>query len=563
MPIVNKKIGILMDSKYCNIYLYEAVKDIISDDGFEVIFLVNKNKSRKSSKLNKMTDYLSKYGVLKSIRQFVFYLFSRIEYLILSLFWVNFKDHVKKTNIDKIKKHIKIIYIDPQYSKSGFIVKYSKKDIKIVEALDFDLLIRGNSSGILKGEILTSAKKGVISFHHGDNSWNRGGPPAFWEVYLRRPETGFILQILNEDLDGGKVLFRASIPTRRTYIENLVSLYTESFPFLKEVVGSYLEDKNDVQIKGYETTPYSGKIFTTPSVYCLSKYVLKVYFNLSKEFIFRNVFNRQSVWSVSYIDKMWQGCVLSKGTVIKNPKNRFFADPFVIKKDGKVVCFVEDYSYIEKKGKITAIEIIDKDRYKVLGDAIKEEFHMSFPYVFEYMGELYMVPETISAKSIRLYKCTDFPLKWDYQHDLMENVSAVDTMIFKYKNNWWLFTNLSKHHKKDHCSALYIYKSNSPLSQEWEEHNGNPVVFDSRIGRNGGLLVDKNGDFIRSRQGQGFCAYGQKLTLAKITELSQKSFSEEEICSLEPIYSDHVDGVHHIHGCNEYTVFDFVKRKRI
>ena len=63
---------------------------------------------------------------------------------------------------------------------------------------------------ILKGSILHAARYGVWSYHHGDNHVNRGGPAGFWEVMDERPVTGSVLQILNEDLDNGRVIYRCT-----------------------------------------------------------------------------------------------------------------------------------------------------------------------------------------------------------------------------------------------------------------------------------------------------------------------------------------------------------------
>ena len=65
----------------------------------------------------------------------------------------------------------------------------------------------------LKGEILNICRLGIISFHHGDNNFNRGGPPGFWEVFNREPSTGFIIQRLTEEIDGGDVIFKGKITT--------------------------------------------------------------------------------------------------------------------------------------------------------------------------------------------------------------------------------------------------------------------------------------------------------------------------------------------------------------
>ena len=39
---------------------------------------------------------------------------------------------------------------------------------------------------------------------------------------------------------------------------------------------------------------------------------------------------------------------------ILNPENGFLADPFLLEKDNRTFCFVEEFSYKENKGKISA-----------------------------------------------------------------------------------------------------------------------------------------------------------------------------------------------------------------
>ena len=72
-----------------------------------------------------------------------------------------------------------------------------------------------------KGEIFNSAKYGIWSYHHDDNIEYRGGPGLFWEVYENNPRSGTILQILNEKLDDGKVIYRSISNTKNlSYHQN-------------------------------------------------------------------------------------------------------------------------------------------------------------------------------------------------------------------------------------------------------------------------------------------------------------------------------------------------------
>ena len=102
--------------------------------------------------------------------------------------------------------------MNPIISKSGYVYRYSQKDLDLIKNNEFDLIIRGGS-GILKGDVLSISKFGIISFHHADNRINRGGPWDFGK-YILESKTGFIIQKLNEVLDGGHVLLRGFFPTQ-------------------------------------------------------------------------------------------------------------------------------------------------------------------------------------------------------------------------------------------------------------------------------------------------------------------------------------------------------------
>ncbi len=101
------------------------------------------------------------------------------------------------------------LLVKPRISPSRFVYRYGEEDLEKIRGERFDLLIRGGL-GILRGGILESARLGILSFHHGENRVNRGGPAGFWEVYSGWSTTGFVVQRLTEELDGGDVVLRGS-----------------------------------------------------------------------------------------------------------------------------------------------------------------------------------------------------------------------------------------------------------------------------------------------------------------------------------------------------------------
>ena len=422
-------------------------------------------------------------------------------------------------------------------------------------------MVRANATGIFKGEILKSSKEGIISFHHGDNRWNRGGPPAFWEVYYRRPSTGFIVQILNEEIDGGTVLFRGEIPTGRSFTENIVNLLNESNPYLSKIILDFAEKGK--LLRQEERFPFGGRLYKMPTIFQFVSYIWRtssLLFSMSMSLF---VLGRRDRWGVAYITGPWREAVLRKGTQIKNVRHHFFADPFVITRNDRTIIFVEDFSFDRQRGHISAIEIIDKNSYKLLGPVIEEPFHMSFPFLFEYNHELFMIPETSESNSIRLYKCSEFPMRWQYLKDIFKGCVAVDTMVFEYNRLWWLFTNMASRGNNDLNSKLVAFYSTDPLSDKWTEHASNPLVFDCNIARNGGILDISSQSPLRIRQRQAFNSYGNAYSIAKIIDLNPVLYLEKEVASVTPDFFPGIKGCHHLNSNGRYTVYDYFRTESI
>ena len=126
-----------------------------------------------------------------------------------------------------------------------------------------------------------------------------------------------------------------------------------------------------------------------------------------------------------------------------------------------------EFNYEENKGKIVAIELSNKN-YQFLGTALEEKSHLSFPFVFEFNNEIFMIPETCDEKQIRLYKCKKFPLEWELNNILIDNIEAVDSLLI-YKNSiWYLITNICSAGLRENCSELHIFWNKNLFSSKWK-----------------------------------------------------------------------------------------------
>jgi len=339
------------------------------------------------------------------------------------------------------------------------------------------------------------------------------------------------------------------------YKENLCRLYIKSNVFLHQILEKLAH--YPINLKSYPKIPYAYPLYTLPTSIQVLQYIFRTFFYGLKKIIGRFL-KKNFRWSVAYqFTKDWKNTVLWKSITIKNPPFRFLADPFIANHNGNDVLFVEDYNYRSSRGKISAYEI-KPTKYIELGVALEEKFHLSFPFLVRVKKDLYMVPESHENKDIRLYKCVDFPLKWKFIRALIKDCSCVDTSVFEFNNKWWMFTNKDSSELGDHGSELHIYYSDSLDSEKWVSHRANPVIFDSKRARNGGLIIS-NETIYRVFQRQGFDMYGASIGISKIIELSEINYEEEVLFDIPPKFMKNINGIHTYSFNSGVLSFDFVK----
>ena len=539
------KIGLIVDDYKLDNFNSELFSKIEATDFCKIEAVIINRKKKNKYDHNKI---LKKYSFLRIFEKIFFKLIFLFEKNIL----YNFSEKYKFELIDLKNIKNKKLFVDPIISKKGYFYEYSDIDIKKIDSLNLDVLIR-MGAGILRGKILDIGKHGILSYHHGDNDMFRGGPPGFWEVFYKKTSTGFVIQKLNNNLDGGDIYFKGSVNTQYYFYKNQQFVYKQSAKYL-EIVLKKIFNQNANLI---ENKVYYNKIFKDPNLIQILSYIIKTY-----SFIFFKVVNvllaKKENWMIGFAKSKFNEKRLEQYKIIKN-KNGFFADPFLFKKDNTNYLFVENYSFKKKRGSISCFKL-NENNYEDFGTVLTENFHLSFPFIFEHDNQIYMCPETHEIKEIRLYKCIEFPNKWKYETTLIKNISAVDNIIFKRNNIWWLLTNTDTN-DLDHNSELSIYYSiNGPVTENWKPHSLNPIYVNPDKARNGGLINHKE-NIYRVNQKIGFNSYGSSLEINKIDEIDQKVFEETLFSKVEPNFAKGLNGCHHMNNNDEYTVYDFLKRK--
>jgi hypothetical protein len=309
------------------------------------------------------------------------------------------------------------------------------------------------------------------------------------------------------------------------------------------------------------------KLLQTPSLLTTIQNIFN-YFANETRFILRKFFYTDSFnWQLLYDIKKDSGCYstnFSSFKEIPSPQGIFWADPFVVAANDYYYIFVEEFIYKSNKAHISVLKLDDKGNLLSSQRIIERPYHISYPFIFMIDATYYMIPETFKNRTIELYKCIDFPYKWEFDRNIMENLSAADTTLFYYNNKWWLFTSLDQTDNISGCGTeLFLFFTDNIFSDYWESHPQNPIVSDGRTSRSAGKLFIHEGDIYRPSQD---CSvrYGKGFNLNKVTKLNETEYDETLISKVEPVWDKKLKGTHTINFDKDFTIIDVYSfRKRL
>ena len=106
----------------------------------------------------------------------------------------------------------------------------------------------------------------------------------------------------------------------------------------------------------------------------------------------------------------------------------WYADPLIFEKDGRSFLFAEAYDRDTNRGLIAAAELGDNPEDYDPKTVISEDYHMSFPYVFSWGDQIFMIPETGDNWTVNLYRAEDFPYKWEKVREFRTKSRVVDVI---------------------------------------------------------------------------------------------------------------------------------------
>lgn len=233
---------------------------------------------------------------------------------------------------------------------------------------------------------------------------------------------------------------------------------------------------------------------------------------------------KREYWNVA-IRKKWGEGVLKNDSynipfkVIKNGKGFWVADPFLIEKNNLIYIFAEIFVYKLGRGVIGYTIWNEKNKsingWKII---IKEEYHLSFPFIYEDLDEIYIIPESNNINQITRYRAVSFPDIWE-KEVLYEGRKCVDTVLYQTEKQWKGYTfDITEGH---HNGKGYTFRIiNDRIIFDTEVYDD--TLKTARLG--GGFVMTKKG-LLRVSQKCDKC-YGEAVIFTSFNE-NNKMHNEE------------------------------------
>ena len=505
------KLGLLVDQTTIPNWLFQSLKKLINDGYGEISLLIfNEHESIKS-------------------KNFLFDFYQKIDQ----------KLFVSKNCALKPKA------LDTLFAE---IAKLDFSETKEIKKINLDIIINVSNQNQIQ-KIIPYARHGIWTFNPF------GGYEHFYDVIESKKLLNTLL--LMKKIDHQVLLSKVSsevfgFSLNRDQNEHLWSLASQLPREIKKL--SKLEENSYFQDKSIMSGEKISEISTPSNLFMISALAGQSFKIIKK--VYEKLFFKEQ-WFLMYENKENLKCKqINQFQTIIPPKEQFWADPFVVDFEDKRYIFIEEEP-LNSHGHISLITLEKDGTHSEAVPILQKPYHISYPFVFSYKNRYFMIPETSENKTIELYEAVDFPYKWKFNKNLMDNLHAVDTTLFHHDDIWWLFTSITDFEDGWDNGSMSVFFSDNLFSDEWKQHPQNPLITNPSNARMAGRVFKKDGKIYRPSQN---CSqrYGYGFNLEEITKLSATHYKEKTITSVVPNWDKNVLGTHTVNFAKDFTIIDGV-----
>lgn len=270
------------------------------------------------------------------------------------------------------------------------------------------------------------------------------------------------------------------------------------------------------------------------------------------------------MWNIGFVEKSIEQLATDGEEVVEvkwlkhGYNDRFFADPFMLSGDERVIrVLVEEYFYHTKRGVISLLEV-DAKNYELRRRKVVLEcsWHQSFPFIQRIGDKVYVVPEAANSGKAIAYE-------WDDREEVLVNpFTIVDDCLldgtYYHSHDGWYLT-ATKAGEEKH-SLMYLYRAKEFCGPYVPLFGGEPIVKDADAARSAGYIVEVDGELYRMVQ---VCSkvYGEYVKVFRIKKMDADGFEQEYVKDLRPAPATFGATFHTVNGLGSVTVVDGTSRR--
>lgn len=217
----------------------------------------------------------------------------------------------------------------------------------------------------------------------------------------------------------------------------------------------------------------------------------------------------------------------------------WYADPLLYHHGEERWIFCEAFDLAAGRGDIAAIPLADDGSLGKPQVVLSTGSHLSFPTVFDWRGEIWMIPESSACHTIDLYRCTEFPGKWEQAARFPVGCELCDTILLD-KTDEELTLLCSETRPENQLYTRYrrytlrhTAGEADPETHDFELEPDEPFNLQHReygLGfRNAGPMFEMGGQTIHPTQVSTKVDYGVYLQF-----FARRGASEIPLCAAEP-----------------------------
>lgn len=453
----------------------------------------------------------------------------------------------------KLDKKIFKPHVDPMELKNIRMLLQTQKPKQEDGEIEVIIDLRNQKN---TDKVLEEASFGLWSMIHFNQNSEPLQLPGYREILRKDPYAVSAVVVRDKGNPSGRIIQKSwSRIDAKSITRSQEMLYSKSVAMIPRCLHRLYEQRA-LPVEVEKSDIPNGKVRTNP--FSVGINGIKHSSRIAKEFFHKATARGQWFLMYSFENSLWNGG--EEFIPIFPPKDAFWADPFVVEDKGNYYIFYEELPYSSNKGHIACISLNkETGEPEKSFEVLKKAYHLSYPFIFTYEGDYYMIPESCENRSIELYRAKSFPKDWEFVGNLKEDIDAVDTTLFFHQGYWWMFSSIAEQEGALHDDELSLFYADSPLSRNWTPHPLNPIVSDVRKARMAGQIFQHEGKLIRPAQD---CSglYGRAFSFFEIEELNPENYREKLIQKIEPSWNPKISRTHTFNRQEGLKVIDGYRR---